>query len=144
MIHVYGDDGADAKKERVVAVAVIAGTEEWWQNVEDQWIVRFAAFRSTPPTAKVITGTIRTSPRKKTRRCIATLPASSRAACSAGSESPSIWRRKNRSFQRRNADGCCENPRRRHRGALVRYAGRTSASLTSGLEKLSNLGLHVD
>jgi hypothetical protein len=40
MIHVYGDDGADAKKERVVAVAVIAGTEEWWQNVEDQWIVR--------------------------------------------------------------------------------------------------------
>jgi hypothetical protein len=40
MIHVYGDDGADAKKERVIAVAVIAGTEEWWQNVEDQWIVR--------------------------------------------------------------------------------------------------------
>jgi hypothetical protein len=26
MIHVYGDDGADAKKDRVVAVAVIAGT----------------------------------------------------------------------------------------------------------------------
>jgi hypothetical protein len=40
MIHVYGDDGADAKKERVLAVAVIAGTEEWWQNVESQWIVR--------------------------------------------------------------------------------------------------------
>ena len=40
MIHVYGDDGADAKKERVIAVALIAGTEEWWQNVEDQWIVR--------------------------------------------------------------------------------------------------------
>jgi hypothetical protein len=40
MIHVYGDDGADAKKERVVAVAVIAGTEEWRQNVENQWIVR--------------------------------------------------------------------------------------------------------
>jgi hypothetical protein len=32
MVHVYGDDGADAKKERVVAVAVIAGTEEWWQQ----------------------------------------------------------------------------------------------------------------
>jgi len=42
VIHVYGDDGADAKKERVVAVAVIAGTEEWWQNVENQWIVRGA------------------------------------------------------------------------------------------------------
>ena len=40
MIYVYGDDGADAKKDRVIAVAVIAGTEEWWQNVEDQWIVR--------------------------------------------------------------------------------------------------------
>jgi hypothetical protein len=40
VIHVYGDDGADAKKERVIAVSAIAGTEEWWQNVEDQWIVR--------------------------------------------------------------------------------------------------------
>jgi len=40
VIHVYGDDGADAKKERVIAVAVIAGTEELWQNVEDQWVVR--------------------------------------------------------------------------------------------------------
>jgi hypothetical protein len=40
VIHVYGDDGADANKERVIAVAVIAGTEEWWQNVEDQWVVR--------------------------------------------------------------------------------------------------------
>jgi hypothetical protein len=40
VIHIYGDDGADAKKERVIAVAVIAGTEEWWQNVEDQWVVR--------------------------------------------------------------------------------------------------------
>ena len=42
MIHVYGDDSADAKRERVVAVAVIAGTEEWWQDVEDQWRVRCA------------------------------------------------------------------------------------------------------
>jgi hypothetical protein len=40
VIHVYGDDGADAAKERVIAVAVIAGTEEWWQNIEDQWVVR--------------------------------------------------------------------------------------------------------
>jgi hypothetical protein len=40
VIHVYGDDGADANKERVIAVAVIAGREEWWQTVEDQWIVR--------------------------------------------------------------------------------------------------------
>jgi hypothetical protein len=40
VIYVYGDDGADAKKERVTSVAVIAGTEEWWQRVEDQWLVR--------------------------------------------------------------------------------------------------------
>ncbi len=40
MIHVYGDDGADAHKERVRAVVVVAGTEEWWQDVEDQWVVR--------------------------------------------------------------------------------------------------------
>lgn len=40
VIYVYGDDGADPKKERVIAVAVIGGTEEWWQNVEDQWAVR--------------------------------------------------------------------------------------------------------
>lgn len=40
VIYVYGDDGADEKKERVRAVAVIAGTEEWWQRVEDDWVVR--------------------------------------------------------------------------------------------------------
>ena len=40
MIYVYGDDGADANKERVIAVSVIAGREEWWQSVEDQWVVR--------------------------------------------------------------------------------------------------------
>lgn len=40
MIYVYGDDGADEKRERVIAVSVIAGTEEWWQNIEDQWLVR--------------------------------------------------------------------------------------------------------
>jgi len=40
VIYVYGDDGADANKERVIAVSVIAGREEWWQSVEDQWVVR--------------------------------------------------------------------------------------------------------
>ena len=40
MIRVYGDDGADEKKERVIAVAVLAGREEWWQEVEDDWIAR--------------------------------------------------------------------------------------------------------
>lgn len=40
VIRVYGDDGADEKRERVTAVAVVAGSEEWWQRVEDQWIVR--------------------------------------------------------------------------------------------------------
>ena len=40
MLYAYGDDGGDAKKERVSAVAVIAGLEEWWDAVEDAWIVR--------------------------------------------------------------------------------------------------------
>lgn len=40
MIYVYGDDGADASRERVIAVSVIAGREEWWQSVENQWAVR--------------------------------------------------------------------------------------------------------
>jgi hypothetical protein len=40
LIYAYGDDGADEKRERVIAVAVIAGYEEWWQDVEDQWVVR--------------------------------------------------------------------------------------------------------
>ena len=39
MIHVYGDDGSDQKKERVLAVAVIAGYEEWWQELELKWRV---------------------------------------------------------------------------------------------------------
>jgi hypothetical protein len=40
VIYAYGDDGADERHERVIAVAIIAGYEEWWQEVEDQWIVR--------------------------------------------------------------------------------------------------------
>lgn len=40
MIYAYGDDGADEKRERVIAVAVVAGNEEWWQDIEDQWVVR--------------------------------------------------------------------------------------------------------
>jgi hypothetical protein len=40
VIYAYGDDGADEKRERVMAVAVIAGYQEWWQDIEDQWIVR--------------------------------------------------------------------------------------------------------
>ena len=40
VIYVYGDDGADAKRERVLAVAVLAGTEEGWQELEARWIPR--------------------------------------------------------------------------------------------------------
>lgn len=40
MIYVYGDDGADAKQERVVAVSVLAGTEEQWQEFDARWIPR--------------------------------------------------------------------------------------------------------
>jgi hypothetical protein len=40
VIYAYGDDGADAKQERVTAVSVIAGYEEWWQDLEAKWIPR--------------------------------------------------------------------------------------------------------
>jgi hypothetical protein len=40
VIYVYGDDGADAKRERVVAVSALAGTEEMWQELEARWIPR--------------------------------------------------------------------------------------------------------
>ncbi|HXZ80946.1 MAG TPA: hypothetical protein VEG30_13535, partial [Terriglobales bacterium] len=40
VIYAYGDDGSDAKHERVIAVSIIAGYEEWWQELEDQWTVR--------------------------------------------------------------------------------------------------------
>jgi len=42
VIYVYGDDSADEKKERVSAVSVIAGYEEWWQDLQDKWVVRTA------------------------------------------------------------------------------------------------------
>jgi hypothetical protein len=40
VIYAYGDDGADEKRERVIAVSVIAGYEEWWEEFEDQWRIR--------------------------------------------------------------------------------------------------------
>src|SRR5215831_12438791 len=40
MIYVYGDDGGDAKKERVIAVSVVAGHEGWWQDLEGRWLAR--------------------------------------------------------------------------------------------------------
>src|SRR5258705_11941927 len=40
VIYAYGDDGGDEKRERVIAVSLIAGYEEWWQEVEHDWSVR--------------------------------------------------------------------------------------------------------
>ena len=40
VIYAYGDDGSDEKQKRVTAVSIIAGYEDWWQELEDQWIVR--------------------------------------------------------------------------------------------------------
>jgi hypothetical protein len=40
VIYAYGDDGSDAKQERVAGVSIIAGYEEWWQDLERQWTVR--------------------------------------------------------------------------------------------------------
>jgi hypothetical protein len=42
VIYVYGDDGGDEKKERVLAVSVVAGLEEDWQELEAKWIPRCA------------------------------------------------------------------------------------------------------
>jgi hypothetical protein len=39
-MYVYGDDGSDARKERVTAVSVIAGYEDWWQDLEEKWLAR--------------------------------------------------------------------------------------------------------
>ena len=40
MIFVYGDDGADEKRERVTAIGIIAGFEDWWQETEQAWVDR--------------------------------------------------------------------------------------------------------
>jgi hypothetical protein len=40
VIYVYGDNGADEKRERVTAVSVIAGYEEWCQELESKWVAR--------------------------------------------------------------------------------------------------------
>lgn len=40
MIYAYGDDGSDEKHERVTAVSIVAGDDEWWQELESQWNVR--------------------------------------------------------------------------------------------------------
>jgi hypothetical protein len=40
VIYAYGDDGSDERGQRVIAVSTIAGYEEWWEQVESDWIVR--------------------------------------------------------------------------------------------------------
>jgi hypothetical protein len=40
VMYVYRDDGSDARKERVTAVSVIAGYEDWWQDLEEKWLAR--------------------------------------------------------------------------------------------------------
>ncbi len=40
MIYVYGDDGADEKRQRVTAVSVIAGYDDWWEELEAKWVKR--------------------------------------------------------------------------------------------------------
>ena len=52
MIYAYGDDGSDEKGERVMAVSIIAGREEWWQELEGEWTVRCGADPSTLPAPR--------------------------------------------------------------------------------------------
>ena len=40
VIYAYGDDGSDEKGQRVIAVSIMVGYEEWWEQIEGDWIVR--------------------------------------------------------------------------------------------------------
>ncbi len=40
MINVYGDDGADEKKERVISISALGASESEWRDVEQKWIER--------------------------------------------------------------------------------------------------------
>jgi hypothetical protein len=101
MIHVYGDDGADAKKERVIAVAVIAGTEEWWQNVEDQWIVRCGGIPFHATDCESNQGDYRNIPKEENKAMYRDLTGpSSQAACSRDRNRHRLDRSK-KSFQGR-------------------------------------------
>jgi hypothetical protein len=40
VIYAYGDDGSDEKGQRVIAVSIIIGYEEWWEQLENDWLVR--------------------------------------------------------------------------------------------------------
>lgn len=40
VIYAYGDDGSDQEQKRVIAVSTIIGYEDWWEQVEADWVVR--------------------------------------------------------------------------------------------------------
>jgi len=40
VIYAYGDDGSDEKHERVAAVSIVAGYEDWWQQLDWDWVQR--------------------------------------------------------------------------------------------------------
>jgi len=40
VIYAYGDDGSDEKRERVTAVSIIAGDEQGWIELENEWTNR--------------------------------------------------------------------------------------------------------
>ena len=40
VIYAYGDDGSDQKRERASSVSIIAGREEWWEQIESDWVTR--------------------------------------------------------------------------------------------------------
>lgn len=40
VINVYGDDGADEKKERVISISALGASESEWRDVEQKWIER--------------------------------------------------------------------------------------------------------
>jgi hypothetical protein len=40
VIYAYSDDGSDEKGQRVIAVSIIVGYEDWWEQLESEWTVR--------------------------------------------------------------------------------------------------------
>lgn len=54
-------------------MAVIAGTEQWWQNVENQWIVRCGGIPFHATDCESNQGDYKNIPKEENRRCIVVL-----------------------------------------------------------------------
>lgn len=67
MIYAYGDDGSDEKGQRVIAVSIIAGCEEWWEFVESRWKVRCGGIPFHATDCESDTGDYKDIPHKQNK-----------------------------------------------------------------------------